>query len=546
MNRLKLTSVLCMFLGAMLAMPLSANTRLITNGDGSAQAPLSVTQVLEASMDGTKNWVQGYIVGAAINSPMTEEDPESYSFEVPYGKNTNILIADNPNETDVNKCVPVELSPSYRPLISIDDNHDFKNKKITVYAKLERYYQVNGLKGLSDYSFPNATIVLNLSRMSFGQVMHNNTSEPIEVEITPFEIEGTVNLEAPEHFEVSLTKDGNYTSNASFNATTNETTTAYFRFAPNNSVAGDIYDEFTISGGSESRIINVYGFAGEGDAKGSENNPYSVSEVRQNQGIGHGWGEGYIVGIPDDGPVYYWDAEDGEWLHTKGLILADNPNERNPHNVILIRLTDTPNTQIRNDVNLKDNPELYAQKIKFGGSLATYYGVPAIITIDNYSFDVQTEYTINYNVNGGEAIEDDFYTADSETFLLPIPTKTDYVFEGWFNNASLEGDEIKEVVTGSAGNLFLHAAWGKATNIDADTENTYTIFPIPFNTNINVSNIDADVAMVELIDITGSVINQKTANDSTISFNTAKLSNGIYFIRITKTNGTSITQKVLK
>jgi len=355
------------------------------DGDGSLDAPYNVKQVLLSDMDGSTQWVHGYIVGAAINSPMTPDDPTSYSFAVPYGKNTNILISDRPDETDITRCIPVELTASFRPLISIEDNPEFKNRKITVEADLIRYYQVNGLKALKQYTFTEETIVLNSTKMNFGQVDDNEVSESQAITIIPYQINGDITITAPTQFEVSLSADNGYETSVSFAATTDERTTAYFRFAPDGSIQGDVELDFEIAGGDQIRLVEAYGFAGDGDPKGSENNPYSVAEVRDNQGIGYAWGEGYIVGIPDDGPVYYWEPVNGEWLHTKGLILAASPSERDPANVILIRLTGDTDTDIRDEVNLKDNPSLYGKKIKFGGSINTYYGIPGIIEIDGYS-----------------------------------------------------------------------------------------------------------------------------------------------------------------
>ena len=72
------------------------------------------------------------------------------------------------------------------------------------------------------------------------------------------------------------------------------------------------------------------------------------------------------------------------------------------------------------------------------------------------------EYEITLNLDGG-AVEGNnpiVYTIETETFTLPIPTKVDYVFNGWYDNEELQGEEITAVVTkGTTGNKVYYAKW---------------------------------------------------------------------------------------
>ena len=67
------------------------------------------------------------------------------------------------------------------------------------------------------------------------------------------------------------------------------------------------------------------------------------------------------------------------------------------------------------------------------------------------------EYTIEYETEGGEnpAENPGGYTMMSETITLLPAVKKNYTFIGWFVN----GREISEIPTGSAGNLVLTAKW---------------------------------------------------------------------------------------
>ena len=75
-----------------------------------------------------------------------------------------------------------------------------------------------------------------------------------------------------------------------------------------------------------------------------------------------------------------------------------------------------------------------------------------------------TEYTINYELNGGTVSLDNpaKYTIESENFTLMNPTKTGYTFEGW-TGTSVDVTMSKDVTipTGSTGNREYVANWMK-------------------------------------------------------------------------------------
>ncbi|MBR2965280.1 MAG: InlB B-repeat-containing protein [Clostridia bacterium] len=73
---------------------------------------------------------------------------------------------------------------------------------------------------------------------------------------------------------------------------------------------------------------------------------------------------------------------------------------------------------------------------------------------------VKVEYSITYNLNGGtlaSGYPDKYEQGTAVT--LPIPTRTGYLFKGWYNNASFNGSAITSVSTSSVGNLSLYAKW---------------------------------------------------------------------------------------
>ncbi|WP_339213438.1 5'-nucleotidase C-terminal domain-containing protein [Ornithinibacillus sp. FSL M8-0202] len=94
-----------------------------------------------ANNTGTKT-VQGYIVGT-----MTEK------FDGDFAK-TNLMLADSPNERDMDRIIPVQLpNNSIRTDLNLVDNPDNLGKLIQITGSLEAYFSKPGLKSPSAYEF---------------------------------------------------------------------------------------------------------------------------------------------------------------------------------------------------------------------------------------------------------------------------------------------------------------------------------------------------------------------------------------------------------
>lgn len=70
-------------------------------------------------------------------------------------------------------------------------------------------------------------------------------------------------------------------------------------------------------------------------------------------------------------------------------------------------------------------------------------------------------YTIFYEENGGGTIPDGDYIVEHTVTLNQNITKNGYVFCGWYDNAALNGSEIKTFPAGSIGNKTFYAKWVK-------------------------------------------------------------------------------------
>ena len=93
--------------------------------------------------------IVGYIVGAA-DGGLNMKDNFSGTTTV----KTNLLIADDPNETNVENCMPVELpSGDIRNALNLAENPGNYKKQIVLTGSVEAYFSVAGLKKTSAYEF---------------------------------------------------------------------------------------------------------------------------------------------------------------------------------------------------------------------------------------------------------------------------------------------------------------------------------------------------------------------------------------------------------
>ncbi|MCR5131987.1 MAG: DUF6359 domain-containing protein [Prevotella sp.] len=132
----------------------------ITVEDVIAAAPESTT-----AADGQqKVWVKGYIVGY-VNG-------QAYDTGAVFGVEgcevkTNLLLASwprwpitDPAETDVTKCVPVQLpSGDVRNALNLQENPDNYGKEVKVLGYVLKYFNVPGVKNVTAYEFTGNTSV---------------------------------------------------------------------------------------------------------------------------------------------------------------------------------------------------------------------------------------------------------------------------------------------------------------------------------------------------------------------------------------------------
>ncbi|HEK9099759.1 chitobiase/beta-hexosaminidase C-terminal domain-containing protein [Bacillus pfraonensis] len=116
-------------------------------------APLSVASAIQLfkQQGKSKGVVEGYIVGYTQSPSNYTKDPAKFG-------DTNVAIADSPNETDPEKIMPVQLPKGdVRTAVNVKDHPENVGKKVQLTGTLELYFSSPGLKSVIAYKFQGET-----------------------------------------------------------------------------------------------------------------------------------------------------------------------------------------------------------------------------------------------------------------------------------------------------------------------------------------------------------------------------------------------------
>ena len=118
-----------------------------SEGQGTADAPYNVTAALAAA-SGTGVYVKGFIVGYIDGKSIN--DAKFTSAENAESVPTNIILAASANETDIAKCMPIQLpAGAVRAALNLKENSGNLKKEVTLYGNIEKYFTVTGLKSVT-------------------------------------------------------------------------------------------------------------------------------------------------------------------------------------------------------------------------------------------------------------------------------------------------------------------------------------------------------------------------------------------------------------
>ena len=121
----------------------------LLEGNGSFLTPYSVQLILENdSIVGTSVWTEGYVVG------YTAYSIKNAVFDYVDAGQSNLLLADSPTENNWLHCLPVELkSAVIQKAISLRHHPAGYKQKVVLYGKIDTYFSVRGIRGVSDYEW---------------------------------------------------------------------------------------------------------------------------------------------------------------------------------------------------------------------------------------------------------------------------------------------------------------------------------------------------------------------------------------------------------
>ncbi|GHT67054.1 hypothetical protein FACS189452_04060 [Bacteroidia bacterium] len=102
----------------------------------------------------------------------------------------------------------------------------------------------------------------------------------------------------------------------------------------------------------------------------------------------------------------------------------------------------------------------------FGGwyqesACTTAWDFATVVTSDTtlYAKWTAVSYSITYTLNSGTGANDSTYTVESAAVTLPTPSRANYTFAGWYDNAGFTGSAVTTIATGSAGDKVFYAKW---------------------------------------------------------------------------------------
>lgn len=395
-----------------------------SEGTGTKEAPFNCSQVLMGTATGSDVWTVGYIVGWIDGKTLAD----GATFNASATVQTNLLIAATQGETDVNKCIPVQLpAGAVRSALNLQSNPGNFGKEVKLRGSLEKYFGANGIKTVSEYELSGAGTTPDTPDQP-------GTGNGTGIEADPYNIakaieifnSGTVTTGWVSCYIVGSVPDKVYqeavfgAANASATnivvaASASETdlnkcmpvqlptgaVRAALNLQDNAGLVGQqvlLYGsiekyfgvagiksvtEYRLGGGSTPDVPDTPDTPSEG--LGTQAAPLSVGDfmTQFNAGkTGDSWVEGYIVGfIP--GKVYTDGVFTAEGAVATNFILAASASENDLNKCIAVQL---PAGALRDALNLQANPGNLGRKVVLNGSMEKYFSVAGLKSVKAYEF----------------------------------------------------------------------------------------------------------------------------------------------------------------
>lgn len=148
---------------------------VMISNDGAKEKPFTVEQMLSGNYNMREGWATGYIVGS-VKAGETATAADKVIFGKDAELDNNLLIADDPDCTDLSKCVTVDLTQGsmLRRYANLIDHPDVYKKKLSVLGTVGSYL---GITGMTDCpgtigSFAIEGVEINVPTGDFKEVYH--------------------------------------------------------------------------------------------------------------------------------------------------------------------------------------------------------------------------------------------------------------------------------------------------------------------------------------------------------------------------------------
>lgn len=132
-------------------------------GEGTLEKPYTIADVhglYDAAKASEAVWVKAYIIGS-VDREFTEAKLVKEGGE--NATPSNIVVADAADEAAIAKMIPVALpsGSAVRAALNLKDNAENLGKQVWVYGTIEKYFNVAGVKNVTNYSFDGVTTAVN-------------------------------------------------------------------------------------------------------------------------------------------------------------------------------------------------------------------------------------------------------------------------------------------------------------------------------------------------------------------------------------------------
>ena len=341
------------------------NSGVVGGNDGTKEKPYTVAEAIANQDNGAEVWVKAFIVGWKPGTGEVSFSNEGTAAQI----KTNIVIADSKDENAINKTVGVQLSTGgAREALNLSANPGMYKAEVLLQGFLEKYFGDDpGLKGVLVYEVvtPGETLFASdKSDISFTAA----TELTAAIQLTTLEGQAWTATSGASWLTVAPaagTSSGSISVTAQVNVAATERT-ATVTITP---VANPLMSPIVIN-------ITQLG-AGVIPNNGTKELPYTVQEVKDNQGKKGVWVKAFIVGSNEGSKMVFGTSP----ASGTNIIIADNKDTNDESEAVNVAL---PAGAGRDGLNLVANPGKYKVQVLLKGDLEAYFGGPGMKNVKEF------------------------------------------------------------------------------------------------------------------------------------------------------------------